>query len=84
MKYSFLFFLIVIYSSLGFANLIVDEKGCTTKMIQVMKPEYPRANYQGYAIIQFDINKDPWITFSNFYAVQVRFGIISWSSWVPL
>ena len=58
MKYSFLFFLIVIYSSLGFSNLIVDEKGCTTKMIQIMKPEYPRVNYQGYAIIQFDINKD--------------------------
>ena len=58
MKYSFLFFLIVIYSSLGFSNLIVDEKGCTTKMIQIMKPAYPRVNYQGYAIIQFDINKD--------------------------
>ena len=58
MKYSFLFILIVLYSSFGFANLIVDEKGCTTKMIQIMKPQYPRVNYQGYAIIQFDINKD--------------------------
>ena len=58
MKYSFLFFIIVIYSSLGFSNLIVDENGCTTKMIQIMKPAYPRVNYQGYAIIQFDINKD--------------------------
>lgn len=58
MKNSFLFLFIAICSSLSFANLVVDEKGCTTKMIQVMKPEYPRANYQGYAIIQFDINKD--------------------------
>ena len=58
MKNSFLFFTIITFSSLSFSNLVVDENGCTTKMVQVMKPEYPRANYQGYAIIQFDINVD--------------------------
>ena len=58
MKNSFLFFTIITFSSLCFSNLVVDENGCTTKMVQVMKPEYPRANYQGYAIIQFDINVD--------------------------
>ena len=58
MKKLFLFFSIITLSSLGFANLIVDENGCSTKLVQIMKPEYPRANYQGYAIIQFDINVD--------------------------
>ena len=30
---------------------------CLSKKIQIMLPEYPNTNYQGYAVVSFDVNK---------------------------
>ena len=42
-----------------FCNFVYSElpNNCYTKMTQIMKPTYPRTNYQGYAVVKFDINK---------------------------
>ena len=34
-----------------------NTNGCSSKKIQVMLPEYPNTNYQGYAVVNFDVNK---------------------------
>ena len=38
------------------AKVIIDEFGCETYLKQIMKPEYPLTDHQGYSIIGFDIN----------------------------
>ena len=38
------------------AKPIIDEFGCETYLKQIMKPEYPLTDHQGYAIIGFKIN----------------------------
>jgi len=30
---------------------------CLSKKIQIMLPEYPNTNYQGYAVVNFDVNE---------------------------
>ena len=30
---------------------------CLSKKIQIMLPEYPNTNYQGYAVVSFDVNE---------------------------
>ena len=42
-----------------FCNFAYSDlsNSCYTKMTQIMKPTYPRTNYQGYAVVKFDINK---------------------------
>ena len=44
---------------------IVSLDGCKTKLIQVMKPEWPRTNYQGYSIVEFKINENGKISNSR-------------------
>ena len=39
-----------------------DDISCYSKLLQVMKPEYPKTNHQGYSIISFDINEDASIS----------------------
>ena len=34
------------------------SNNCSTKMVQVMKPLHPNTGYQGFAVVQFNIDKD--------------------------
>ena len=47
-----------------FTNFLHSElsNNCYTKMTQIMKPTYPRTNYQGYAEVVFNINKSGKVT----------------------
>ena len=47
------FLYIIFVSFLSAEN--VNE--CSSKKIQVMLPEYPNTNYQGYAVVNFDVNE---------------------------
>ena len=58
MKYlSALILPLILFSSLIEAEKVVNDNGCQTKLIQMMKPQYPNTNYQGYAVIKFNINE---------------------------
>jgi len=46
----FLIFITSFYSILGFAE-------CSAQMTQLMKPTHPDTNYQGFATVKFDINR---------------------------
>jgi|TARA_B000000477_G_C5892121_1_gene142730 hypothetical protein len=46
---------LVILSLSNIANTQINE--CSAKMIQVMKPTHPDTNYQGYAVVQFNVDK---------------------------
>ena len=55
------FFLLLVAMNAHSANEI-SQDGCTTKLKQVMRPEYPAARIGGYSEIQFDILKDGKVT----------------------
>ena len=58
MKYlSALILPLILFSSFAEAEKVIDDNGCQTKLIQMMKPQYPNTNYQGYAVIKFNINE---------------------------
>ena len=46
--------ILIFFTNLAYTD-ITDS--CYTKMTQIMKPSYPRTNYQGYAEVKFNINK---------------------------
>jgi len=37
-------------------NDIITSDGCSTKLKQILKPEYPYTDHQGYAVISFSID----------------------------
>lgn len=37
---------------------VIEQDGCSTKLKQVMRPEYPAVKISGYAIVNFDIKTD--------------------------
>ena len=39
------------------AEKVFDDSGCQTKLIQKMEPQYPNTNFQGYAVIKFNISE---------------------------
>ena len=43
-----------------FCNFTLSEvsNNCSAKMVQVMKPLHPNTNYQGFAVVQFNIDKN--------------------------
>ena len=41
---------------------------CLSKKTQIMLPEYPNTNYQGYAVVNFDVNEAGELT--NIVAVS--------------
>mgnify|MGYP001350861703 FL=1 len=47
-------FLCIVFVSFLSADNTSD---CSSKKIQVMLPEYPNTNYQGYAVVSFDVNE---------------------------
>ncbi len=47
------------------AENIEGENGCKTKLVQMLIPDWPNANYQGYSVVGFNINKDGGISESN-------------------
>ena len=58
MKYlSALILPLILFSSLIEAEKVIDDNGCQTKLIQMMKAQYPNTNYQGFAVIKFNINE---------------------------
>ena len=57
--------LIICFLSISLENfaydinaLITDQFGCSTSLQQIMKPEYPLTDHQGYSILSFGINKE--------------------------
>ena len=43
-----------------FCNFTLSEvsNNCSAEMVQVMKPLHPNTNYQGFAVVQFNIDKN--------------------------
>ena len=61
-----LFLLFFIFLTFGVnAGVVEDKKGCKTKLIQMLIPDWPNANYQGYSIVSFNIDKDGGISKSK-------------------
>jgi hypothetical protein len=60
-KYIFIIFCLLI-SLENFSSdlnaLITDQFGCSTSFKQIMKPEYPLTDHQGYSVLSFDINEE--------------------------
>ena len=59
MKYlSALILPLILFSSLIEAEKVVNDNGCQTKLIQMMKPQYPKTNYQDFEIDGFMTRKE--------------------------
>jgi len=39
-------------------NRVITYDGCSTKLKQILKPEYPLTDHQGYSVITFTIDND--------------------------
>ena len=39
-------------------NRVITDDGCSTKLKQILKPEYPLTDHQGYSVITFTIDND--------------------------
>ena len=48
-----------------YAENIESVNGCKTKLVQMLIPDWPNANYQGYSIVSFNINEDGGISESK-------------------
>ena len=53
MKKSIVAFLAIVSFSAN--TSAIEQDGCSTKLKQVMRPEYPAVKISGYAIVNFDI-----------------------------
>ena len=56
--HKYLTLMLVIFVSID--SIIADElktQVCNAKLLQLLKPEYPKTNHQGYSIVSFNINK---------------------------
>ena len=49
----------------SYAENVESVNGCKTRLVQMLIPDWPNANYQGYSIVSFNINKDGGISESN-------------------
>ena len=60
---------LILFFLISMTNFLqAEEVDCTAKKIQIMKPLYPYASYQGYAIVNFNVEKDG--TVSNVRAIE--------------
>ena len=48
-----------------YAEKVESVNGCKTKLVQMLIPDWPNANYQGYSIVSFNINEDGGISESK-------------------
>jgi len=48
-----------------YAENVESVNGCKTKLVQMLIPDWPNANYQGYSIVSFNINEDGGISESK-------------------
>jgi len=39
-------------------NRVITDDGCSTRLKQILKPEYPLTDHQGYSVITFTIDND--------------------------
>jgi len=63
MKFYKSIFITLIFFSISITSDDVEGlNGCKTKLAQVMRPEYPRVNYQGFALIKFNIEESGKVT----------------------
>ena len=56
--HKYLTLMLVIFVSMH--SIIADEldtQVCNAKLLQVLKPDYPITNYQGYSVVSFNIDK---------------------------
>ena len=63
-KYILFAISLFLFHSIALSHL----NNCETKVLQVLKPNYPSTIYQGYAIVEFDIDTDASI--SNIKATE--------------
>lgn len=42
-------------------NSVITYDGCSTKLKQILKPEYPLTDHQGFSVITFSIDSDGFI-----------------------
>ena len=62
-------YILIVISLFSFHSIALsDLNNCETKVLQVLKPNYPSTIYQGYAIVKFDIDTDASI--SNIKATE--------------
>ena len=70
MKKTLVFILAI---SINVASFEDTQKECYSKKLQMMMPEYPYTNYQGYALINFDVNEEG--NLKNISAVESKCAI---------
>ena len=70
MKKTLVFILAI---SINVASFEDTQKECFSKKLQIMMPEYPYTNYQGYALINFDVNEEG--NLKNISAVESKCAI---------
>ena len=54
----FLLFLSFYIVSLDLESNETNTDECISKKLQIMMPEYPYTTYQGYALVNFDVNEE--------------------------
>ena len=42
-------------------NSVITYDGCSTKLKQILRPEYPLTDHQGYSILTFTISSDAFL-----------------------
>ena len=51
----------------------ITKDDCSTRKIQIMKPEYPYTTFQGYSIVSYSINNDGSV--SNIKVAESNFAV---------
>ena len=69
----FLLFLSFYVVSLDLESKETNTDECISKKLQIMMPEYPYTTYQGYALINFDVNEEG--NLKNISAVESKCAI---------
>ena len=69
----FLLFLSFNAVSIDLESNVTNTDECISKKLQIMMPEYPYTTYQGYALINFDVNEEG--NLKNISAVESKYAI---------
>ena len=70
----FLLFLSFNAFSIDLESNETNTDECISKKLQIMMPEYPYTTYQGYALINFDVNEEG--NLKNISAVESKLSLI--------
>ena len=69
----FLLFLSFYVVSIDLESNETNTDECISKKLQIMMPEYPYTTYQGYALVNFDVNEEG--NLKNISAVESKCAI---------